>query len=101
MVTFVRFLLVTLMLQVAPDRSAEGLSPVPKGKKFAVHLMEKMRALGWLHPDGSSSAVGPESNANESRRPLNKESFHQNTQKYTGWLMKVQGAESPWNQALY
>lgn len=51
---------------MAPDRSAEGLSPVPKGKKFAMSLMEKMRVLGWLHPDGSSSAVGREFNASES-----------------------------------
>lgn len=82
---------------MAPTRSPEGLFPVSKGKKLAMCLMEKTGVLDWLHPDRNSSAVGHESNANESQYLLNKESLNQNTQKYTDWLMKIRGPESPWN----
>lgn len=43
---FVCFLLVALLLQMAPNRSAEGLSPIPKGKTLAMRVMENISVLG-------------------------------------------------------
>ncbi|XP_062966172.1 tigger transposable element-derived protein 1 [Cynocephalus volans] len=51
---------------MAPKRSAEVLSAVPKRKKTVMCLMEKIRVLDKLRSGMSYSAVGREFNVNES-----------------------------------
>ncbi|XP_004451066.1 tigger transposable element-derived protein 1 [Dasypus novemcinctus] len=63
---FLSFLLVISLFKMAPKRSAEMLSGVPKRKKAVMCLTEKIRVLDKLRSGMSYSAVGREFNVNES-----------------------------------
>lgn len=62
---FLCFLLVILLLEMAPQCSTEVLPSVPKCKTAVMYLTEKMHVLGKLHSGMSYSALGCGLNVNK------------------------------------
>lgn len=74
---FLCFFLVILLLKMATKHSAEVLSTVPKHRKAAMCLMEKIHMLDNLPSGMSYSAVGREFNAHESTKYVKECVFKQ------------------------
>lgn len=73
-------LFVGFLLKMVPRHSAKVLFSIPKFKKVAMCLIEKIHVLDTLHSDLSYSAAGGEFNVNESTiHMLNEVSLNRNT----------------------
>lgn len=74
---FLCFLLVILLLIMAPNYSAEMLSSVSKHKKAVMCLVGKIPVLGKLYSTMSYRALGCELNDNERTLSIKEDVFKQ------------------------